>query len=138
MTDKVPDKSPNRSPDIVPNMLPSKLPNTLLNDDPSQAAIDRLLQSSLAAPVPTMSPDFDQRLLRELSQSSGQSSPTLARYRQVLLTTYGVISVVVSAAVMRSQGLTWPPIAALILGPLALIVAISMSRRATHPSKRPT
>jgi hypothetical protein len=97
------------------------LPNTLPEPDPSQAAIDRLLRSSLAAPVPTMSPDFDQRLMRELTQSPGQSSPALARYRQILLTTYGVISVVVSAAVMRSQGLTWPPIAALILGPLALV-----------------
>jgi len=131
VTDNVPDESPNRSPDRLPNMSPNILPEI----DPSQAAIDRLLRSSLSAPVPTVSPDFEQRLMRELSQSPRQSSPALARYRKILLTAYGVMSVVVSAAVMRGQGLTWPPIAAMILGPLALIAAVPLSRRATHTSK---
>jgi len=135
VTNDVPDKSPNRSPDRLPNMSPDMSPNILPEIDPSQAAIDRLLRSSLSAPVPTLPSDFDQRLMRKLSQSFRQSSPTLARYRQILLTTYGVISVLVSAAVMRSQGLTWPLIAAMILGPLALIAAIPLSRRATHTSK---
>ena len=87
--------------------------------DPSQSGIDRLMRNSMAATVPALAPDFDQRLMRNLTQNSH----ALARYRQILLITYGVVSVVVSAAVMRSQGLDWAPIAAMILGPLALVAA---------------
>ncbi len=120
MTDHLPDKSPN----MLPNM------------DPRDIAIDSLLRRSMAARVPTLPPDFDQRVMRELTQSpSGQGSPARARYRQILLTTYGVISVVVSAAVMRSQGLNWGPIAVMILAPLALIAAIPLANRAAHASR---
>jgi hypothetical protein len=110
--------------------------------DPHEAGIDRLLRRSMASPVPVLSPDFDQRLMNELRQSLGQQSPTgkisspLDRYRQVLLASYGLISVVVSAAIMRAQGLGWGPIAGTILVPLALVAVVSAARRASLTTLR--
>ena len=96
--------------------------------DPRDAGIDSLLRRSLAAPVPSLPPDFDQRLLRKLSRSS----KPLDRYRRILLSGYGLTSVVVSAVVMRGQGLNWGSVAVMILGPLALVAAATRrSRRAT-------
>ena len=92
--------------------------------EPHQAGIDSLLRRSMAAPVPSLSPDFDQRLIRELHRSSPVPH---------LLTSYGLISVVTSTVVMRSQGLQWAGIAAMILGPLALVAAVSWARRSTEP-----
>jgi hypothetical protein len=101
--------------------------------DPREAAIDSLLRRSMAAPVPSPPPDFDQQLMRELRQGlQRQSSPVLDRYRRILLTCYGLTSVVVCAVVMRSQGLDWGAIAVMILGPLALVATVPWARRATH------
>ena len=94
--------------------------------EPYQDGIDTLLRRSMAAPVPSLPPDFDQRILRELRQSFSVPS----RYRGHLLTGYGLISAVISAVVMRGQGLNWGPIAVMILGPLALALAVSWARRA--------
>src|ERR1017187_6241067 len=96
--------------------------------EPRDAKIDSLLRRSLAAPVPRLPPDFDQRLMRELRPGS----PVLDRYRRILLTGYGLISVVASAVVMRGQGLDWVAIAVMILGPLALVAAVPWARRATR------
>ena len=71
----------------------------------------------MSAPIPTLPPDFDQRLMRELRPDS----PSLVRYRRILLTGYGLISVVTCAVVMRGQGFGWGGIAVLTLGPLALL-----------------
>jgi hypothetical protein len=102
--------------------------------EPHQAQIDSLLRRSMAAPVPSLPPDFDQHILRELRRSS----QPLDRYRRILLTGYGLTSVMASAAVMRGQGLTWGAIAVLTLGPLALLATVSWSRRATHMTMRPS
>lgn len=120
MTDNLPDKLPKRLPDKLPNI------------HPREAGIDRLLGRSLAAQVPALPPDFDQRLMRELSQASSLRG----RYRRILLTSYGLISVAVSALVMRGQGLDWGPIAVMIVAPLALIATIPLARRALHTSMR--
>jgi anti-sigma factor RsiW len=81
--------------------------------------MDRLLRRSLSAPVPALPRDFDQRLMRKVQQSSQPRD----RYRRTLLSSYGLISVVVSAVVMRGQGLGWGPTAGMILAPLVLVAA---------------
>jgi len=70
--------------------------------EPREAGIDSLLRRSMAAPVPSLPPDFDQRLMREVRRSS----QPLDRYRRILLTGYGLTSVVASAVVMRGKGST--------------------------------
>jgi hypothetical protein len=100
--------------------------------EPREADIDSLLRRSMAAPIPSLPLDFDQRLLREVRRT-GQP---LDRYRQILIASYGLTSVVASAVVMRGQGLDWGAIAVMILGPLVLVAAVSWSLRATHRKMR--
>ena len=95
--------------------------------DPREAGIDNLLRSSMAAPVPSLPSDFDQRLMRQVRCTS----QPLDRYRRILLTSYGVVSVLASAVAMRGQGLDWGPIAGMILVPLAVVAAVRSVRRAT-------
>ena len=71
--------------------------------EPHETGIDSLLRRSMDAPVPRLPPDFYQRLVSELRQSS----LGLGRYDRIVLTFYGLISVVVSTVVMRGQGLHW-------------------------------
>jgi hypothetical protein len=100
--------------------------------EPHETRIDSLLRRSMRAPVPNLPPDFDQRLMSELRQSSRG----LGRYGRIVLIFYGLISVVVSTVVMRGQGLDWGAIAAMILGPLALVATVPWARRATHSTMR--
>ena len=86
--------------------------------EPREAGIDSLLRRSMAAPVPRLPSDFDQRLMREV----GRGSQPLDRYRRILLAGYGLTSVLASALVMRGHGLNWGAIAVMILGPLAFVV----------------
>ena len=92
----------------------------------NETGIDSLLRRSLAEPVPTLPPDFDRRLLREVRR---RSQP-LGRFGQILLTAYGLVSVITCALVMRGQGLDWGAIAVIVLGPLALIPAAGWVQRA--------
>jgi hypothetical protein len=71
--------------------------------EPRQAGIDGLLRQPMAAPVPSPPPDFDKRLMREVRRNS----QPLDRYRRILLTGYGLISMAASAVVMRGRGLGW-------------------------------
>ena len=100
--------------------------------EPREAGIDSLLRRSMAAPVPSLPPEFNQRLMREVRRSS----QPLDRYRRILLAGYGLTSVVASAVVMRGQGLDWGAIAVMILGPLALVATVPWARRATHTTMR--
>ncbi len=93
--------------------------------DPREAEIDSLLRRSLAAPVPSLPPDFDQVLSREVRRRS--QGPD--RYGQILLAGYGVMSVAVCMVLMRGQGLGWGVIAAMTLGPLAMLEAARRLRR---------
>src|SRR5258708_38420867 len=97
-----------------------------------QPRMDSLLRRSMAAPVPSLPPDFGQRLMREVMREERRISQPLDRYRRMLLTGYGLTSVVVSAVVMRSQRLGWGAISVMILGPLALVAAVSWARRGTY------
>jgi hypothetical protein len=97
--------------------------------DPRQVAIDALLRRSLAAPLPNLPPDFEQRVMREVRR---RSQP-LGHYRLALFSGYALTSIVASAVVMRGQGLNWSAIALLVLSPLAVVATISWVRRATHP-----
>jgi hypothetical protein len=96
--------------------------------DPRQVEMDSLLRRSMAAPVPSLPPDFDQRLMRELRRGS----QPLDRSRRILLAGYGLASVVTSAVVMRGQGLDWWAVSIMILGPLALLAAAHWARRAAY------
>lgn len=93
-----------------------------------EAGIDRMLRRSMVAPVPGLAEDFDERVLRKLRHRA----PMLDRYRRILLACYGLISVVVSAVVMRGQGLDWGAIALVILAPLAMIGAAPWVLRTAH------
>jgi hypothetical protein len=93
--------------------------------------MDGLLRRSMATPVPSLPPDFDQRLVRELREQRDGAQP-FDRYRRILLTGYGLTSVVASSVVMRGQGLDWGAISVVLLAPLALVAASSLARRATH------
>jgi hypothetical protein len=95
-----------------------------------EAKMDSLLRRCMAAPVPSLPPDFDQRLMSEVLRSS----QPLDRSRRILLTGYGLTSVVASAVVMRGQGLDWGVISVMTLGPLALVAA---ARWAWHAAYTP-
>ncbi len=99
-----------------------------------EAGIDSLLRSSMAAPVPTLSPDFEQRVIRGLRPGSR----ALGRNRRILLACYGLLSVVTSAVVMRGEGLDWAAIDVMILAPLALAGIVSWASRSTHATMRPS
>jgi len=90
-----------------------------------EAEIDSLLQRSMAAPVPRLPADFEQVLSREVRRSTERSQ----QYGQILLAGYGVVSAAASIVVMRGQGLDWAVIAALTLGPLAMLEAARRLRR---------
>jgi len=49
--------------------------------EPREAEIESLLRRSMAAPVPSLPPDFDQRLMRQVRRSSS----SLDRYDRLLL-----------------------------------------------------
>jgi hypothetical protein len=102
--------------------------------EPREAGIDSLLRRSMAAPIPSLPPDFDQRLMRQ----ARPSSQPLAQSRRMLLTGYGLMSVVASAVVMRGQGLEWGAIAVMILAPLASVATVPWVWRAAHTTTRPT
>ncbi len=85
---------------------------------PHSDGIDRLLRSSMSAPIPTLPPDFDQRLMRAARRDSAK----LVHYRQMVLSAYGIISAVVCAALMRGQGLGWDTIGGFVLAPFASVV----------------
>ena len=79
--------------------------------------MDSLLGRSMGRPIPSLPPDFEQRVMR----SARRSSQPLERYRQTVMASYGVVSVVVCTVLMRGQGLGWGTVAGMILGPLALL-----------------
>ena len=99
---------------------------------PNEFGIDRLLRRSMAVPIPTLSKDFDQRLMREVRRGSRP----LDQYRRNLFAGYGVISVVVSAMVMRGQGLDWGVVSGAILASLALVAITRSAWRASHTTLR--
>lgn len=99
--------------------------------DPREVEIDNQLRRSLDAPIPTLSADFDQRLMADLSQRSR----ALSRFGKIWITGYTVMSVAVCALIMHDQGLDWPPIAALILIPLAIAAGAPYLRRRPASAK---
>jgi hypothetical protein len=94
--------------------------------DRRDAEMDRLLRSSLAAPVPGLSPGFAERLSREVDR---RSQP-LDRSGRLMLAGYGVLSAGVSASIMHGQGLAWGWIALMTLGSMALAGALRFMRHA--------
>jgi len=114
-------------------MACSKRKDILVTEmEPRETGIDSLLRRSMAAPVPSLPPDFDQRLMKEVRRSS----QPLPRNSRIMLTCYGLISAVTSAVVMRGQGLDWGIVAVMILGPLALVATVPSVLRATRTTLR--
>lgn len=95
---------------------------------PDEDEFDRLLRRSMAGPIPSLPPDFDQRV----ASGERRGSQTLGRYRRNLLAGYGLVSVVVSAALMRGQGLDWGVVSVTVLAPLALVAIVGSGPRAAH------
>lgn len=93
--------------------------------EPREAEIDSLLRRSMAAPVPRLPPDFNQILSREVRRRSERPH----RYGRILLAGYGLMSAAASIVVMRGQGLSWGAIAAMTLGPLAMLDVARRLRR---------
>ena len=85
----------------------------------NQHDIDSLLRRSMAAPVPRLAADFDERVLRTVRRGSRP----LGRYRQAVITAYCVVSVVVCTVLMRGEGLGWGTVVGTTFGPLMLVVA---------------
>jgi len=100
--------------------------------EPREAGIDSLLRRSMAAPVPSLPPDFDQRLMREVAPQFAASRPIPPNSAHRLRSNVGRGVPVV----MRGQGLDWGAIAVMILGPLALVATVPWARRATHTTMR--
>ncbi len=97
-----------------------------------EEGIDRLLRRSMAAPVPSLPEDFDRRLMQKVH---GSMRP-LDRYRRILLGSYGLVSVVVSAILMRGERLDWGVVSGTILATLALAAITRPVWHASHmPSK---
>ena len=100
--------------------------------EPNEDGIDRVLRRSMAAPIPSLPPDFDQRLMRK----AGRDSQVFYRYRRILFTGYGLVSLSVSAVVMRGQGLDWSVVSETMLAPLALVAIAGLAWRAAHTTMR--
>jgi len=93
-----------------------------------QEGIERLLRRSMVGSIPSLPRDFDRRVTRAVRR---RSEP-LDRHDRILLIGYGFVSVLVSAVVMRGQGLDWGVISGTILGPFALIAVARAGWRASH------
>jgi hypothetical protein len=93
--------------------------------DSREAEVDGMLRRSLAGPVPRLSPEFERRLAREVRRRP----QARGRYERFLLVGYGAISIATSVVVMRGRGLGWGVIAAMTLGPLALVDGARRMRR---------
>jgi hypothetical protein len=100
--------------------------------EPRETGIDNLLRRSMAAPVPSLSQDFDQRLMRRLRPGPQPRD----RYRRILIAGYGLTSVVACAVVMRGQGIGWGPTAVMTLAPLVLVAVVPWVRRMTHATTK--
>ena len=86
---------------------------------PHKPDVDHLLRRLANVPVPTLPPDFDQRIMRKISR---QAQP-LNRYSEILLIGYGLISAASCALIMHGQGLHMGLITGLIIAPLAMLAA---------------
>ena len=98
---------------------------------PDASGIDNLLRSSLAAPIPSLPPDFDRKLMRDLREGSQLRD----RYRRILLTAYGLLSIATSMLVVRGQGLDWRTTCASVLAPLVSMGAGAGVWRAIRKSR---
>ncbi|HUN82570.1 MAG TPA: hypothetical protein VMV81_13785 [Phycisphaerae bacterium] len=99
--------------------------------DPNQSKIDGLLRRSMSSPVPDLPRDFDRQVLRRVRRRS----TLLERHLRILLSGYGLLSVLVSAILMRSQGLDWITIAGMTLAPLVIIAVVRGAARASRPAR---
>jgi hypothetical protein len=88
------------------------------------ADMDRLLRRSMNAPIPTLSPEFDQRVLNEVNRRT----QTVDRFPRNLLLGYCLMSIGVCVLVMRGQGMNWAQLSAIILTPLSLLALLRIAR----------
>ena len=80
-----------------------------------QEGFDRLLSESLSAPVPTLSPDFDRRVMRHVR------TRRLRRPGILALACYVVFALTSSVWTMRQAEIGWHLIAASTVVPLIVV-----------------
>ena len=83
--------------------------------DFQEEEIDSFLRRSMSAPVPSLPPEFDKRVIRKIGPEAGK----LKRFRKTVLAGYTLTSADVSEVAMRGQGLAWGWVDAALLGALA-------------------
>lgn len=88
--------------------------------------IDVLLRHEMAAPIPNLPKDFEQRVMRGVRR---RSQP-LDRWGRMLLAGYGVVSIITCAVILRGGGLDWAAVSGTIVGPLAVVAAGGWAWRA--------
>jgi hypothetical protein len=98
--------------------------------EPREEEIDRLLRRSMSAPIPRLSLEFQSEFQSNFQKVRRGSQP-IGRYGRILLAGYGVISAATSIFLMRGQGLGWGVIAAMTIGPLAVMEAGRRLRRSS-------
>lgn len=87
-----------------------------------QEGMDRLLSQSLSAPVPTLSPDFDRRVMKRVR-------PRRLSWPGVLtLALYATFALASSIVAMRLTGIGWATIAASIVVPVIVVAALFRDR----------
>lgn len=87
-----------------------------------QEGMDRLLRQALSAPMPSVSPGFDRRVMRATRPRR------LERTGVLVMTAYAGVAVVVSVWAMRGADIGWGLMAAALLVPLVAAVAGVRSR----------
>ena len=80
-----------------------------------QDGMDRLLSQSLSAPVPTLSPDFDRRVLRQ-ARPRRLSRPSIRA-----LACYAAFALAISIWTMRWADIEWPLVAASAVVPVVVV-----------------
>ena len=83
-----------------------------------QERMDRLLSQAMSAPVPTLSPDFDRRVLKHVQKRR------LSKPGMLALVLYAAFAIVISVWTMREAAIGWNLIAASALVPLVVVAAL--------------
>ena len=83
--------------------------------------MEQLLAQAMSAPVPTLSPDFDRRVLRLVKPRR------LSRPGRFTLVVYSAVALIVSVWNMRQSDMDWMVIAVAVMAPI-VVVAIAFRR----------
>ncbi len=92
---------------------------------PEQETTDRWLREALSqAPLPSLSPGFDDRLAKRL-----QPPRRLTAKGRLVLTGYAVLATSLAIWVMRSLAIDWPLVAVACVAPVVTMAVLYGKRR---------